>query len=146
MGAIAGMRSMSAPALISHHLHNKPSYMLAGSPLRYLQHNWVAAGLKVLAASELAGDKMPQAADRIIWPSLAARAASGALVGATVFATHRQKPLVGALVGAAAAIAATYASFYGRKALGNHTSLPDAAWGAVEDVITIGAGWAISRG
>lgn len=146
MGAIAGMRSMSAPALISHQLHNQPSALLADSPLRYLQHDWVAAGLKVFAASELAGDKLPQATDRITLPSLLARAASGALVGATVFATHKNKPLQGALVGAVTAVAATYASFYGRKALGKYTHLPDAACGAIEDVLTLGAGWAISRG
>ncbi|TXK50259.1 DUF4126 family protein [Pontibacter qinzhouensis] len=143
MGAIAGMRAMSAPALISHQLHNKPSHLLADSPLRYLQNDWVATGLKVFAASELAGDKMPQASDRIILPSLLTRAASGALVGATVFATQKNKPLVGALVGAAAAIGATYASFYGRKALSAY--LPDTACGVIEDIITIGAGWAIAR-
>ncbi len=145
MGAIAGMRAMSAPALISHQVHNKPASLLANSPLRYLQNDWVATGFKVFAASELAGDKLPQAGDRIRVPSLLMRAASGALVGATVFATQKQKPLLGAMVGAAAAVAATYASFYGRKALGQYTNLPNAACGAIEDVITIGAGWAISR-
>ena len=42
--ALAGMRSMSAPALLSHYLARNPSWLLLNSPLRALQKPLVARG------------------------------------------------------------------------------------------------------
>ena len=44
----------------------------------------VAAGTKMLAAGELAGDKMESAPDRIVPPGMAARIISGAIAGASI--------------------------------------------------------------
>lgn len=143
LGAIAGMRSMTAPALLSNELSKAPTEALVGSPLRYLQHGPVATGLKLLAASELIGDKMPGMPDRIDPPALLSRAASGALVGATIFTVHRDSWLKGAAIGAAAAVAATYGSFYLRKLMNKYA--PNAVSGAVEDALTLASGLAITK-
>jgi uncharacterized membrane protein len=143
MGAIAGMRSMTAPAILSTELSNAPSDALKHSPLRYLQHGPVATGLKLMAASELVGDKLPGMPDRISPPILLSRAASGALVGATIFTTHRGKWLKGAAIGATAAVAATYGSFYLRMLLNKYA--PNAFSGALEDAVTLASGVAISK-
>ncbi|MBF9254543.1 DUF4126 family protein [Pontibacter sp. 172403-2] len=143
LGAIAGMRSMTAPALLSNELSNAPTAALAGSPLRYLQHGPVATGLKLLAASELVGDKIPGMPDRISPPILLPRALSGALVGATIFTVHQDSWIKGAAIGAAAAVAATYGSFYLRKLMNKYA--PNAVSGALEDALTLGSGLAIAK-
>lgn len=143
LGAIAGMRSMTAPALLSNELSKTPTAALAGSPLRYLQRGPVATGLKLMAASELIGDKMPGIPDRIAPPVLLSRAASGALVGATIFTVHRDSWVKGAAIGAAAAVAATYGSFYLRKLMNKYA--PNAVSGALEDALTLASGLAITK-
>ena len=80
--AIAGMRSMSAPALLSHYLTRNPSWLLLSSPLRVLQKPLVARGFKLAAAGEMVMDKLPGTPDRIAPPVLLGRLLSGALVGA----------------------------------------------------------------
>lgn len=145
MGAVAGMRAMSAPALLSEELSRMPSQSLAHSPLHFLQSDSVATGLKVLAATELLSDKFPNVPDRITPPSLAVRAVSGAVVGATVFTANRDNTVKGALIGAAAAIAGTFASFYLRKAIKKYTHLPDSLGGALEDAIMFSSGLAITK-
>ncbi len=143
LGVIAGMRSMAAPALLSNELSKTPALALAGSPLRYLQHGAVATGLKLLAASELVGDKLPAAPDRIAAPALLARAASGALVGATIYTAQKNSWAQGALLGAAAAVAGTYGSFYLRKLMNQYA--PNVVSGVMEDALTLGSGLAIAK-
>ncbi|MET3542492.1 putative membrane protein [Pontibacter aydingkolensis] len=145
MGAVAGMRAMSAPALLSDELSRIPSMGLANSPLHFLQSDTVATGLKVLAATELLGDKIPDVPDRISPPSLAVRALSGAVVGATIFTANKDSLTKGAILGAAAAIAGTFASFYLRKAIKKYTHLPDSLSGAIEDALMFGSGLAITK-
>ena len=145
MGAVAGMRAMSAPALLSDELSKMPSNTLAASPLHFLQSDAVATGLKVLAATELLGDKVPQAPDRITPPSLLVRALSGAVVGATIFTANKDKITKGAIIGAAAAIAGAFGGFYLRKAIKNITHLPDSFSGTIEDAIMLSAGLAVTK-
>ncbi|WP_439883318.1 DUF4126 family protein [Pontibacter sp. MBLB2868] len=145
LGAVAGMRAMSAPALLSNELSKIPTTRLSHSPLHYLQSGAVSTGLKVMAASEMLGDKIPGIPDRITIPSVLTRAASGALVGATLFTANKDKTMTGAAVGAAAAVAATYISFYLRKLVRKQTSFPDAFSGVIEDAIMLGSGLAITK-
>ena len=142
---MAGMRAMSAPALLSDELSRMPSNSLAHSPLHFLQSDAVATGLKVVAATELLGDKIPNVPDRIKPASLTVRALSGAVVGATVFTANKASTAKGALLGAAAAVAGTYASFYLRKAIKKYTNLPDSVSGAIEDAIMFSSGLAITK-
>jgi hypothetical protein len=51
MGTVAGMRSMAAPALLSHFLVKSPAGELNFSRLHYLQMPQVARGLKVAAGA-----------------------------------------------------------------------------------------------
>ena len=145
MGAVAGMRAMSAPALLSEELSRMPSSALTHSPLHFLQSDTVAKGLKVLSVTELLGDKLPNVPDRVTAPSLALRVVSGAVVGATVFTANKASTAKGALVGAAAAVAGTFASFYLRKAIKKYTNLPDSITGTIEDAIMFSSGLAITK-
>ena len=80
---LAGLRSMSAPAFLSHLLTHQPTSGLDGSPLRLLQKPLVATGLKLMAAGEMVADKLPGMPDRTAPSVLLGRLLSGALVGAT---------------------------------------------------------------
>ena len=70
---LAGMRSMSAPAFLSHYLSRQPSSGLAGSSLRLLQKPVTAGLLKAVAAGEIVADKLPGTPDRIALPVLTGR-------------------------------------------------------------------------
>ncbi|MGV3502331.1 MAG: DUF4126 family protein [Adhaeribacter sp.] len=140
LGAIAGMRAMSAPVFLSEELGKIDRKHLQHSPLRFLQAAPIAAGFKLLAAGELAGDKLPQMPDRINLPSLAVRTLSGALVGAALFTARRDSAATGALLGGLSALAATYGSFYLRAALHRYGQVPNAAAGLMEDAMMVSSG------
>jgi uncharacterized membrane protein len=145
LGAVAGIRSLAAPVLLSQELSKINPELLQDSPLRYLQAGPVAMGLKLLAATELAGDKLPQIPDRTTLPSLMVRTASGALVGAALFTVSRDKALTGALIGGLAALASTYGSFYLRQALHQYGKVPNIAAGLLEDAVLVSSGLAMVK-
>ena len=93
---LAGMRSMSAPALLSHYLTRNPSWLLLSSPLRALQKPLVARGLKLAAAGEMMMDKLPGTPNRIAPPVLLGRLLAGALVGAAVYKSREGSSAAGA--------------------------------------------------
>ncbi len=139
LAAIAGLRSMSAPALLSNYMEKHPSHRLRKTHFNFMQSGKTANLLKVLAAAEMLGDKLPGAPNRTKTSALLGRGLSGALVGATLGRTQRKKYIGGAL-GMLSAIAATYASFYLRKKLSKKTGIPDAVWGALEDFLVVRSG------
>lgn len=145
LGALAGMRSMTAPALLASNLSKFHVPALAHSPLRLLQKPWVATGLRVLAASEMASDKLPHMPDRTVPVSVLGRSLAGALSGATLYKANHDRPLVGALLGGAAALAATFGSFWLRKRTSETSKLPNALLGGLEDALVLGSGLALSK-
>ena len=95
IGFVAGLRAMTAPALVSWaahlgwiNLHNSPlSFM--GSP--------IAVGIFTLAAiGEIINDKLPKTPPRTAVPSLIIRMVMGGLSGACLYAAAAATPLVGA--------------------------------------------------
>lgn len=145
LGMIAGMRSMSAPALTSHFLNKVPAANLAGSSLRFMQKSSVATGLKVLAVTEIIADKLPGTPDRIAPPVLATRALAGALVGLTCNQANGESKWIGALLGAVGAVAASYGFFYLRKNLSQSTNIPDQVWAVLEDALVLAGGIALAK-
>lgn len=141
LGVVAGMRSMSAPAIASHYLTKDPSAALENTHLAFLQSPQVAEVLKWLAAGEMVGDKVPGVPDRITTPSLFARGLFGALVGAALFKANQGNRFAGALLGSAAAVA--YGSFYLRKELKHRSGIADPILGVLEDVLVLKSGAAM---
>ncbi|MDN3583298.1 DUF4126 family protein [Mucilaginibacter flavus] len=139
LGALAGMRSASAPAIASHILSHHQSKQLDDSPLEFMQSKNVALALKVLAVGELIGDKLPSAPDRIKKRSVGFRMLSGALAGASVYKAIGGKAAMGALIGGASALASTFGSFYLRKGVVKTTRIMDPLVGAIEDALVIGS-------
>jgi uncharacterized membrane protein len=140
LGAIAGLRSLTAPALLSRAAAGRHDPDLSDTPFAKLADPAIAETLGLAAAGEMIVDKLPFAPNRTIPPSVAFRAASGAFVGAALFAGEKRSPAAGAVVGALAAVAATYGAFVIRRALDRETGLPDPVIGLVEDVIAVDGG------
>ncbi|MFW5942521.1 MAG: DUF4126 family protein, partial [Chloroflexota bacterium] len=120
LGAIAGMRSMSAPALVAQALGRREA-PAAESGLGLLGQPAVAALLKLFAAGELVGDKLPFTPSRLDPGPLAGRMAAGAVAGATVARLGNGSAGAGALLGAVSAVAGAFAAFHARRALGEKT-------------------------
>ncbi|WP_374950451.1 DUF4126 family protein [Mucilaginibacter sp.] len=146
LGAIAGMRTFMAPAVITHMYSRHPSRYLEHTPLEFMQTITTSKVFKVLAAGELVGDKLPHAPNRTATPGLVGRAVSGIWAGATVYQAHGKKPVMGGLVGGLSAIASTFGCFFLRKSIARNTPVPDAVIGVIEDVLCISAGASIARG
>ena len=143
---LAGMRSMSAPAFLSHELSRKPSWLLVNSPLRMLQKPLVAKGLKLAAAGEMIMDKLPGTPDRIAPPALLGRLLSGALVGAALYKSRQGSSATGAVVGGISAVAASFISYALRKGISAQAQWPIAAVGVGEDAVVLSSGAALARG
>ena len=141
LGWTAGMRSMTAPALLSRALRSRrhvpqPADALGSTLARRL--------LTVAALGELVGDKLPGVPDRTAPPVLAGRIASGALVGAATAAARREPLLLPALAGVGGAVAASYALLALRRAAVDATGLPDAVVAVIEDALTVALGWSLA--
>ncbi|MBW3623911.1 MAG: DUF4126 family protein [Armatimonadetes bacterium] len=145
MGAVAGMRSMTAPAILSYHAekyHNPP---LRNTPLEPLASENAPALLGMAAAGELLMDKMPFTPARTMLPSVIFRALSGAVAGAACTASEDGFERSGAVAGALAALAATYGMYHLRKNAGEATGLPDSVIALLEDALAVGTGIAALR-
>jgi uncharacterized membrane protein len=140
---LAGMRSLSAPAFLSHYLSQQPHSGLAGSRLRFLQKPFTAGLLKVLAAGEMVGDKLPNAPNRTDPPVLLGRLLSGALVGAAWYRSRHGSALGGGLLGGLAAVAATFVSFGLRMGISQRAGVSTALVGVGEDTAVLVGGTAL---
>lgn len=144
LGIVAGMRSMTPPALLAHELHRTGSRNLDGTPLQFLATPQAAAVTPILAVSEIIADKTPWIPDRISPPGLIARSVSGALVGAALCSGDEDQPLVGAVLGSVSALAAAFAAYHLRKRLGEE-GIPDPVLAVLEDALAVGGGLLILR-
>ncbi|WP_201985614.1 DUF4126 family protein [Hymenobacter rubidus] len=142
---LAGMRSVSAPAFLSHYLSRQPHSGLAKSPLRLLQKPIAAKLLKVLAAGEMVMDKLPGTPNRTAPPVLLGRLLSGALVGAAWYKSRHGSALGGGVLGGLAAVAATFASYALRTGISRQANVPIALVGVGEDALVVGSGAALLR-
>ena len=136
IGLIAGLRSMAAPALVSHHLSQRSRGRAPG----LLASSRTAAVLKLLAAGEMVGDKTPFIPNRTDPPALAGRALSGALSGAALAGARGGSPLGAALIGSTAAVGSTFLAYNLRREAGRRSGIPDFLLGLVEDVVVLTAG------
>lgn len=135
LGALAGMRTNSAPAAASRLLSRHPSDELEHTPLAFMQRKGTANVFSALTIGEFIGDKIPSAPNRVKPMGLVFRCLSGAVACAAVFKASGKNAYAGAALGAAVAAGATFASFYARKKFVKKTDLYDPIVGAVEDAL-----------
>ena len=142
IGVIAGLRSMTAPAVVSWAAHLK---------WLDLQHSHLAflgstAALYILSAGaivELVLDKLPKTPSRTALPGLIARFALGGLSGAALCAAANQSAVLGAVLGGVGGLAGAFAGYAARTRLVKALKVPDFAVAILEDAVAIGGGFFI---
>jgi len=139
LGLITGLRSMSGLATFSSAAAEHPR-RLRGTPFAALATPRAARITQLLAAGELAADKLPVLPARTAPAPLAGRMLVGALAGAAACAELDQPAAVGALLGAAGAFLASHAGYRLRRGLVRHLHLPDTLVALLEDGLVIAAG------
>ncbi|HSK99672.1 MAG TPA: DUF4126 family protein [Rubrobacteraceae bacterium] len=145
LGAITGLRSMSAPAAVSRAAAHGRLGSLEGTPLEALGSARAARLLTVLEIGELIGDKLPITPSRTALPPLLGRAASGALAGAALFASEGRRMALGGALGAAGALASARAGERLRMQISQRLGVPDFVPALVEDGIVLFASSRLTR-
>lgn len=143
-GAVAGMRSMAAPAVVSK-LKDAGLVGAENPVVKILNSPVTSAVTTALAVGEAIADKLPFMPDRTITGSIVVRAISGGLSGAAICLSKRKPVLWGVLLGGAAAVGATYAAFALRKQVTRKLNLPDTLVALAEDALVATAGYSALR-
>lgn len=139
IGVVAGMRSMTAPALVAW-----AAYLgwlhLQNSWLAFMGSIWAVILFTIFALGELAADKLPKTPARTAPVGLIARVITGALSGACVGLSGLTTLWVGAAVGIIGAILGTFGGYNARRELVRMLHVPDFIIAVSEDVIAIALG------
>jgi uncharacterized membrane protein len=140
LGAIAGMRSMAAPAALSSAVERGDVGGLEDTPFAALGFPGVSRALRLLEIGEMIVDKLPIAPSRTSPPPLLGRAAFGAFVGAALFVSEGRRAAVGGVLGAVSALAGAYAGERLRLLGAERLGIPDPVVALLEDgVVLFGA-------
>jgi uncharacterized membrane protein/uncharacterized protein (UPF0548 family) len=135
LGVLAGMRSMSAPTLVSRRLSQAPGPRT--DPLaEALSKPWVPKVLGVLALGELVADKLPKTPARVKFLPMAGRVLTGVLAAASsVSGQKRSVMALAGVLGGAAAVASTWAFYSLRKVATTRFKVPKVAAAFTEDAL-----------
>lgn len=139
IGTVAGMRSMTAPAIISR-LAGAAGVAVDKTGVDFLESPIIPRVMSVLAIGEVIADKLPFIPSRIAPFPLVTRALSGATSGAVLCASKKRSPVLGAIFGAAGAVAGSYAAYALRKRIVKSLHVPDTIVAVAEDALAIGTG------
>jgi uncharacterized membrane protein len=139
IGAVAGLRSLAAPAVVAWAAHRN-WIDLHSSPLSFMGSTAAIALFAFGAVGELIADKLPSTPSRLKPPGLIARIVLGGLSGAAVAASTSQSMALGAVPGAAGGIAGAFAGYEARTRLVRALGVPDFFVACLEDAVAIGGG------
>ena len=143
IGMLAGIRSMSAPAVISQ-VARRGKLAVHGSPVRFLSSKGAVATMTLMAVGEVIADKVPSIPGRTEVGPLAARAATGAFSGAVLCLAKKRSPWLGAMYGGMGAIGAAFAAYYLRQSAKKTLHVPDAVVAVAEDAMVATGGWLLA--
>lgn len=145
IGVVAGLRSMTAPALVAWAAH-LGWINLSGSRLAFMSTAWAVGILTLGALAEFVADQLPTTPARTAVGPLSARVVMGLLTGACLGTAGHASPWVGAVVGALGAVAGAFGGYRARIGLVQALHTPDFLIAIPEDVIAIGLGvFVVSR-
>jgi uncharacterized membrane protein len=141
IGLVAGSRAMTPLAAVSD-AAERGLLPNRNAGLAWLGHPAVSAGLKLLAAGELWGDKLRSAPDRIVPAGILARLVTAGVAGAAL--APRRRALEGAVLGATAAVGAAYVTFAIRQRAMRR--FDQTSTGMIEDALTVAAAQRVVSG
>jgi uncharacterized membrane protein len=137
IGVIAGLRSMTPPAVVSWAVHLGWLH-LAGSRLAPMGSTLAVVTLTALAIGELVADKLPFTPNRTALGPLIGRIVTGALCGAALAVGGGGSLGAGVALGAVGAVAGAFGGYQVRRQLVKGAGLPDFAVALAEDLVAIG--------
>ena len=140
IGVIAGLRSMTAPAIVSWAAHWE-WLDLQHSQLAFFGSTAAVYILSAGAIVELIVDKLPRTPRRTEPLGLIARFALGGLSGAALCASATQSIVLGAVLGGVGGLAGGFAGYAARTRLVNALKVPDTVVAVLEDAVAIGGGF-----
>ena len=139
IGVVAGLRSMSAPAIVAWAAHLGWIH-LSGSHLAFMGSAWAVGIFTLGALAEFVADQLPTTPARTTAVPLAARIVMGLLTGVCLGTAGSSSLWLGALTGAIGAIAGAFGGYRVRVGLVRTLQAPDFAIAIPEDLIAIGLG------
>jgi uncharacterized membrane protein len=141
LGAIAGVRSMAAPAALSKAVERGDVGGLEQTPFAALGSPGVSRALRLFEIGEMFADKLPALVPSRTSPlPLLGRAASGAFVGSALFVSGGRRAVTGGVLGSASALAGAYVGERLRLRIVETFGIPDPAVALLEDgVVLFGA-------
>lgn len=146
LGAVAGMRSMAAPATLSRAVVRGDVDGLENTPFAALGSSGVSTMLRMFEIGEMFVDKLPVVVpSRTSPPPLLGRAASGAIAGAALFASGGRRMATGGVLGATSALASAYATERLRQQVAERFEIPDFVVALSEDAIVLFGGARLLR-
>jgi uncharacterized membrane protein len=137
IGVVAGLRSMTAPALVAWAAH-LGWLNLEGTALSFLGTTWVRYLLTLFMLAELVGDKLPRTPSRTLLGPFVARVLLGALSGGALAVGSGSSLALGAVLGVLGAIAGTFGGYRARTGLVKALRVPDYVVAVAEDCVAIG--------
>lgn len=140
MGIVAGARSITPMAIVTN-MARRGTLPENDLPVRLLGHPVMVAGSTVMAAGELAGDKMTTAPDRIVALGMIARILSAGIAGAALAPKQDRLTAAAAAIGVAA-ISAHLTFAVRMKAMARHGQTPT---GLIEDTLVVSSALAIAH-
>jgi uncharacterized membrane protein len=139
IGVIAGLRSLTAPAVVAWAAHRN-WLNLHNTPLSFMGSTAAVVFFALLAAVELVTDQLPSTPSRLKPPGLIARILLGGLSGAGVALAGGQSIALGAVLGAAGGVAGAFAGYQVRTGIVRALKVPDLVIALLEDAVAIAGG------
>jgi uncharacterized membrane protein len=136
---------MAAPAALSRAAERGDIGSLEGTLFAALGSPSVSTALRLFEVGELIVDKVPVVPSRTSPLPLLGRAASGALVGAALFASGGRQTMTGGVLGAVSAVVAAYATERLRLQIAEQLGLPDFVVALSEDALVLFGGARLLR-
>jgi uncharacterized membrane protein len=139
IGIVAGLRSLTAPAVVSWAAHRN-WLNLHNTSLSFMGSLAAVGAFVLLALVELVADQFPSTPSRTKPPGLIARIVLGGLSGACVAVAGAQSIVLGAVLGAVGGVAGALAGYEIRTRLVPALKVPDFVIAVLEDAVAIGGG------
>jgi uncharacterized membrane protein len=139
IGVVAGLRSMTAPAIVAWAAH-LGWIRLSGSSLSFMGSAWAVGIFTLGALGEFVADQLPRTPARTTAFPLAARIVTGSLTGACLGTAGGASLWPAALLGTIGAIAGAFGGYQARVGLVRALRCADFAVAVPEDLVAIGLG------
>lgn len=137
IGIVAGLRSITAPALVSWAAH-LGWIQLQGTPLAFMESTIAVVIFSLAAIGEYVADKLPKTPPRTAPPGFFARLVTGAFSGACLSVSHDSTILTGTVLGAIGAVIGSFGGYHLRSRLVRSLKVKDIFVAIPEDLIAIG--------